>query len=198
MKSLSQTDWKRYVKSGYRIFLGSGAACPHTLINSFLNAIPQFQNLEIIHILTLGEIPWTRPEFKDHLSVNAFFLGPGSRDAVKRGEADYTPCFLSEIPKLFDDGTIPIDVALVQVSPPDKYGYCSFGVSVDIVSSACRNARCVIAQINSAMPRTMGQSFIHEKDITAFIESNEALPVHESLLQDETTLKIGKYVFFID
>ena len=171
MQRLMKRGWKRFLKSGYRVFLGSGAACPHTLIKSFLTNVHQFQNLEIIHILTLGDTPWTRPEFKEHLAKNAFFLGPETRDVVRHGEEDYTPCFLSEIPRLFEDGTVPIDVALVQVSPPDKFGYCSFGVSVDIVSSACRNARYAIAQINSRMPRTMGQSFIHEDDIEAFVET---------------------------
>ncbi len=193
MRTLKPLDWHAFLKSGYRVFIGSGAACPHALVGQFLEQAVDYQNLEICHILTLGETPWGQPQYSKHLRINAFFLGPGSRDAVTRGDADYTPCFLSEIPRLFDDAIVPIDVALIQVSPPDEFGYCSFGVSVDIVAAACRTARHVIAQINPRMPRTLGQSFIHVNDLSAVIEATEELVERPPPILDECTLLIGKY-----
>lgn len=193
MQTLGPEGWQNFLKSGYRIFIGSGAACPHTLVGQFLEQAVNYQNLEVCHILTLGETPWSQPQFDGHLKINAFFLGPGSRDAVTRGDADYTPCFLSEIPHLFEDAIVPLDVALIQVSPPDQFGYCSFGVSVDIVAAACRSARYVIAQVNPRMPRTLGQSFIHVDDISAIIEAPEELVQLPKPLLDDCTLLIGKY-----
>lgn len=194
MRPLTSAVWQQYLKSGYRVFIGSGAACPHALVDQFLEQVVNYKNVEVCHILTLGKTPWTDPEYNEHLKVNSFFLGHGSRDAVWRGDADYTPCFLSEIPGLFEDRIVPIDVALIQVSPPDPWGYCSLGVSVDIVLSACRNARYVIAQVNPHMPRTMGQGFIRTDSIDAFIEAPEELVEHAPQELDEVTLQIGQYV----
>ncbi|WDE99291.1 GNAT family N-acetyltransferase [Lentisphaera profundi] len=193
MIALEDKDWGQYIRSGYRIFFGSGAACPQKLIQRFLDNSQQFNDIELTHILTLGETPWTDEKYKDHLRVNSFFLGPGTRDAVSRGDGDYTPCFLSEIPSLMEDKIHPIDVAFIQVTPPDEYGFCSFGVSVDVVSVACRTARYVIAEINPRMPKTLGQSFIHVSKIDAFMEVNYPIMGHGIAKLDEVTLKIGKY-----
>jgi acyl-CoA hydrolase len=194
MKSCTLNDWSQFIKNGSRIFIGSGAACPHTLVSQLLQQVNQFHGLEIIHILTLGETPWSDAKYKDNLKINSFFLGPGSRDAVTRGEADYTPCFLSEIPRLFDEGIVLPDVALIQVSPPDQHGYCSLGVSVDVVAAACRNARYVIAEVNDKMPRTLGQSFIHSSKISAYIETSEEIIEHPRPVLDDITLQIGRHV----
>lgn len=194
MRKITPSNWNQFLKNGYRIFVGSGAACPHTLIQSMLGSLRQFQDLELVHILTLGETPWSAPEYRDQIRINAFFLGAGSRKAVQEGRADYTPCFLSEIPSLFKEQIVPIDVALIQVTPPDQQGYCSLGVSVDVVRSAVNSAKCVIAQINDQMPRTFGQSFIHKDQIDAFLEVSEPLISAPSPELDEVSLKIGKYV----
>lgn len=194
MRILRPQDWQDFLKSGYRVFIGSGAGCPHTLVGQFLKQAINYQNLEVCHILTLGATPWSQPKYAEHLKINAFFLGPGSRDAVTRGDADYSPCFLSEIPHLFEDAIVPIDLALIQVSPPDQYGYCSLGVSVDIVAAACRTARYVIAQINPRMPRTLGQSFIRVDSLSACLEASEELVEHPQSLLDDCALQIGKYV----
>ncbi|MBF0105529.1 MAG: GNAT family N-acetyltransferase [Deltaproteobacteria bacterium] len=193
-KKLTPAVLAKLLRPGSRIFIGSGAACPHTLINFFLEHAPSHFDLEAVHILTMGDSPWTTEKYKDKVKVNSLFLSHGSREAVCKGLADYTPCFLSEIPSLFLEGILPIDVALIQVTPPDEYGYCSLGVSIDIVSAACRAAQHIIAQINPRMPRTYGQSFIHIDKIDACIESNDHLPELFPAKQDETTLRIGQYV----
>ena len=187
-------NWHNYIKNGYRLFFGSGAACPHSLINKFLEHSGEFYNLEVVHILTLGETPWISTKLEEHIRCNSFFLGPGSRDGVQQGIADYTPCFLSEIPDLFKERTVPLDVAFIEVSPPDQHGYCSMGVSVDIVKSAAESANLVIAQVNDQMPRTYGSSFIHTSEIDAYIEVSE--PITEVSLPelDPLSLQIGKYV----
>ena len=194
MKELKQSDWPQYIKAGFRVFIGSAAACPHGLVKHFLEYVPQCHDLEILHGLTLGEMPWADEKYQDHLKINSFFLSPQSRDAVNQGLADYTPCYMSEIPRLFKSGIMPIDVALIQVTPPDQNGFCSFGLSVDVVKAACDSARFVIAQINPNMPRTFGQSFIHVSDIDASIEIADEIPTYSTPELTETDLKIGRYV----
>ena len=193
---LQPKDWKKFVKPGGRIFIGSGPGCPHALIQSLLDRMrsKHFFDLEFVHILTLGETPWLEARYQDSLRVNALFLGEETRKAVQNGQADYTPCFLSEIPSLFASGTLPIDVALVQVSPPDEEGYCSLGVTVDIVRSAVESARYVIAQINDAMPRTTGNTRVHMDDIHAHIEVSTPLAELPIAKSTGKTEKIGKYV----
>ncbi|MBF0178890.1 MAG: GNAT family N-acetyltransferase [Magnetococcales bacterium] len=188
------TSWKKYLKSGNRVFIGSNAACPHALTGDLVKNAGAFRDLEMIHILILGPHPWTDARYGRSFNVNSLFLGPGTRNAVAAGIADYTPCFLSEIPGLFGNGVLPLDVALIQVTPPDRYGYCSLGPSVDIVSAAWKSARCVIAQFNPSVPRTYGQSFIHVSSIHAAIEADIPMPVLAPPELDETTLRIGRYV----
>lgn len=194
MKQLKDADWPSIVRPGSRVFIGSGAACPHALVNRMLEKHRGLCDVEIVHILTLGDCPWVQPEFSDVITTNALFLGNQTREAVYQNLADYTPCFLSEIPQHFLSGVMPIDVALISVSPPDENGICSLGVSVDVISAACRSARTVVAQINTEMPRTHGASEIDTEEIDFFIEANEALPVHENPEVDETASQIGRYV----
>ncbi|MBF0124259.1 MAG: GNAT family N-acetyltransferase [Magnetococcales bacterium] len=193
-EALNSTQWSRWVKPGDRIFIGSNAASPQALVRDLLDHKEVLKDVEMVHILTLGDTPWTRLEYSGHLRVNALFLGTHTREAVRQGMADYTPCFLSEIPSLFLDGILPIDVALIMVSPPDQHGYCSFGVSVDIVSAACRSARRIIAQVNPSMPRTFGQSFIPVDRIDAWMEADAPLPELKPPPLDDVTLRIGQYV----
>jgi acyl-CoA hydrolase/GNAT superfamily N-acetyltransferase len=182
------------IRRGGRIFLGSGCAEPLTLSHALLEHAHLFADNIVLHILTQGEAAYTRPEYQDSFRHNAFFIGPNVRAAVQEGRADYTPIFLSEIPELFASGRMPLDAALIQVTPPDAQGFCSLGVSVDIVKAAARHARVVIAEANRQMPRTFGDSFVHLSEIDALVESD--LPIKELALPgpDPVADRIGYHV----
>jgi acyl-CoA hydrolase/RimJ/RimL family protein N-acetyltransferase len=182
------------IRRGGRIFIGSGSAEPMALSRGLIETSHHFSDNPIIHIMTMGEATYTRPEYADNFRLNAFFIGKNVRAAVQAGRADYTPIFLSEIPVLLRSGQQPIDAALIQVSPPDAHGYCSLGVSVDIVKAATESARLVIAQVNRQMPRTFGDSFIHNDRINAFIEHDEPLPELAPADQTEVARRIGAHV----
>ncbi|MEN9361340.1 MAG: hypothetical protein RL095_2875 [Verrucomicrobiota bacterium] len=192
---LKSYEWNRYVRSGYRVFLGGGAATPQALMRRFLaETAEKLHGVEILHFLTPGPMPWLERRYGEHLNDNSFFLSQGSRDTANAGLSDYTPCFVSEIPRLFDEGVLPLDTALISVSPPDAQGYCSLGPSVDIVAAAVRNARFVIAQINPRLPRTLGDSFVHVSRISAAFSEAEELPVLLPPPGDDTTLRIARNV----
>ena len=144
------------IQSGEHVFIGSGAAEPQRLVEALVKRANTVFGAEIMHIMTLGIAPYTEPKWGENFRHNALFIGPNVRDAIAEGRADYTPVFLSEIPRLFETGRVPIDVALIQVSPPDRHGYCSYGVSVDIVKPATESATVVVAEVNRRMPRTLG------------------------------------------
>jgi len=152
-----------------------------------------FKDVELVHIHGLGETPWINPKFAEILRTNSFFLTPTLHEAVERGQADYTPCPMSEVASLFENGPLPLDVALIQVSPPDTNGWCTLGVSVDVVKSAVKCTRMVIAQINPKMPRTCGDSRISTKQIDYFIEQSAALPEMPRAILDERHERIGRY-----
>lgn len=194
MKLLTSKDWGAYIRNGSRVFVGSGAACPNGLMRRFSRAAKYFEDVEMVHIMTLGETPWCSPKLAGKVRVNSFFLGPGTREAANDGFADYSPCFLSEVPLLFRERYVPLDVAIVMVSPPDNHGFCSLGVSVDVVRAAVHSAEIVIAQINPSMPRTLGQSFIHKSDIDAYVTIDEPLIEHIPPMLDPVSKKIGKFV----
>jgi acyl-CoA hydrolase/GNAT superfamily N-acetyltransferase len=194
MEEITDSTWKKFIKNGYRIFLGTGAACPHTLIDLFLASARHFNDLEFINMLSMGRAPWTAPEYEQALHVNTFFLDEGTREAVRTGRADYTPCSLSEIPGLLKDDILPVDIALIQVTPPDAQGYCSLGVSVDIVMAAAKSAKYILAQVNDQMPRTYGQCYLHQDEIAACIRVSEPLPEAPPISLDETSRQIGRYV----
>jgi len=194
MNAPSNPNWQRLLESGSRIFIGSNTAVPNALIQNLIDNANDLHDIEVVHILTMGENIWTRKEYRNLFRVNALFIGSGSREAIGEGYGDYTPCFLSEIPGLFEEDILPLDAALIMVSPPDEYGYCSLGTSVDIVSAAARTASKVIAQINPSMPRTSGHSFIHIDKFDAYIEHDE--PIFELMppVIDPVTEQIGQYV----
>lgn len=194
MVELKSQDWEKLIRPGSRVFIGSGAGCPQALVRSLIQAAPALKDIELIHVHTAGETPWVDRTVADTFSVNTFVHGAAINEAIREGRADYTPCFLSEIPGLFLDGIVPLDAALVQATPPDAHGYCSLGVSVDVVSSACRAARVVIAQINPRMPRTHGQSFLHVDHIDAFLTGDEALVAIPSPRASAEHATIGRYV----
>lgn len=181
------------VSPGHRVFVGSGAGEPQTLVKA-LSAREDIRDTEIVHILTLGLAPYAKPAFGDRFRHNAYFIGHNVRDAVAEGRADYTPIFLSEIPALFTSGRIVIDVALIAVSPPDEHGYCSYGVSTDIVKAAAEHAHVVVAEINENMPRALGDCFIHVRDIDHLVRSN--LPILEAPQgePDDLSRRIARHI----
>ena len=165
--------------TGDKVFLGTGCGEPQYLISALVNYVrcnpKAFFGLELIHIWTLGAAPYTDEEFKDNFRLDSFFIGDSTRKAVNRGMADYTPVSFSEVPSLFRKEIIPIDVALIQTSPPDKHGYMSMGISVDIVKAATEKASLIIAQVNSLMPVVHGDGFINIKDVDFIISHDRAL-----------------------
>ena len=184
----------RSIKRGQRVFIGSGAAEPQALVRALAERANELTDTEIFHIMTLGVAPYAEERFARNFRHNAFFIGANTRRAIQEGRADYTPVFLSEIPKLFRTRRIPLDAALISVSPPDEHGYCSYGVSVDVVKAAAESASVVIAEVNRRMPRTLGDSFIHVSRVDIFVESDEPLPVLRPAEPDAVALEIGRNV----
>lgn len=182
------------LRNGTRVFVGSGCAAPQRLIEELSKRGESLFDLEIVHILTLGDAPYAKKGLLEHFRHNAFFIGDNVRRSVNQGLADYTPIFLSEIPALFRSHQLHLDAALVQVTPPDAHGFCSFGVSVDVVKAAIESADYVVAEINPNMPRTHGQSFVHVSELDALVESSHALPEHCPGQPGEVAREIGVYV----
>lgn len=191
---LSAPDAIRKIKRGTRIFLGTGCGVPHHLVQELANSASRMADNEIVHLLTLGDTPSADPQFQAQFRHNSFFISDNMRDAVSDGRADYTPIMLSDIPRLFRSKRMPLDVALVQVSPPDDHGYCSLGISVDITKSAADCADLVIAQVNENMPITHGDSFINVRDIDYLVPFDEPLREFESAEVDKNIDLIGSYV----
>src|SRR5580700_5948316 len=165
----------RCVQSGMRVYIQPGCAEPETLVEALIQRAPHVEDVEIVHMMTMGSAPYVAPEMEGHFRHNAMFIGGNVREAINDGRADYTPIYLSEIEELFESGAMPIDVALLTLSPPDAHGFCSFGVSVDTSLTAAKCARYVVAQINDQMPRTFGDSFIHVNEIDAVVDSSRPL-----------------------
>ncbi|MGA9392616.1 MAG: acetyl-CoA hydrolase/transferase C-terminal domain-containing protein [Candidatus Sulfotelmatobacter sp.] len=163
------------VKSGMRVYIQPGCAEPETLVEALMRRAPFVENVEIVHMMTMGAAPYVAPEMAGHFRHNAMFIGGNVRQAINDGRADYTPIYLSEIEGLFESGAMPIDVALLELSPPDSHGFCSFGVGVDTSLTAARYARYTVAQINDQMPRTYGDSFIHVTDLDAIVDDSRPL-----------------------
>lgn len=193
MKPLNEADWPLLIRPGSRVFLGGGASVPFALIHSMLEQASHFKDVELVHIHGLGETPWIEPRFENILRTNSFFLTPAVREAVERGQADYTPCAMSDVPLLFRNGEIPLDVALIQVTPPDAEGKFSLGMSVDVVMAAVTHAKRVIVQINPLMPRTGGSGWIRAEQIDWFIEHAAELPEATAAVLDERHFKVGRY-----
>ena len=182
------------IKPGNTIFIGTGCAQPQHLVDMMIEHSGHVHDARIIHLLTMGRAPYTDKKYRDKFKMNSFFISPNVRGAIAEGIGDYTPIFLSEIPREFESGRTPIDVALVSVSPPDINGLCSLGVSVDIVKSAASNARYTIAQVNSNMPRTFGNSFIHVNEIDILVPCDEEIIENIPLQPSETLRRIGQNI----
>lgn len=164
------------IASGDRVFIHGVAAAPRVLIEAMVARSGELRDVELVHLHTEGRAPYSLPEHEGSFHVNAFFVGGNVREAVNEGRGDYIPVFLSEIPALFRRKVLPLDVALINVSPPDSHGFCSLGVSVDIARAAADTARIVIAQINPHVPRTIGDALVHINDIHFAVEVDEPLP----------------------
>ena len=191
-KTRQAADALRVIKSGDRLFIGSACAAPAKLVEA-LAGIP-VEDVEIAHLLTLGVAPYAAEKLAGRFRANSFFISQNVRDAVQEGRADYTPVFLSELPALLRSGQLPIDVALIQVSPPDEHGFCSFGVSVDITKPAAEAARHVIAEVNPSMPRTLGDSFIHVSRLEALVETDAPVLEFQTPGESEVARRIAKNV----
>lgn len=164
------------IQSGNRVFIHGSAATPQLLLKALAQRASELRNVELIAMSTLGELELAKPEYAGSFYINSLFVSDNIRGAINEGRGDYIPIFLSEISKLFEKNILPLDVALLHVSPPDKHGLCSLGVSVDVARSAAKHARHIIAQVNPTMPRTHGDGFIHIDKIDALVETNDALP----------------------
>lgn len=185
----------RLVKSGDRVFIHGSAATPVRLVHALLDRHAELNNVELTAISTFGDLGFDRPEVQGPFFLNALFVSANMRSTVAGPHGDYVPVFLSEIPRLFDRGIIPLDVALVQVSPPDKHGFCSLGVSVDVARSAVRNARTVIAQVNPNMPRTLGDGQLHVSQLAALVQVDDPLPeVDYGAQVGEKERRVAQYV----
>lgn len=196
-----------HLKSHHRVFIHSVAAAPQILIDAMMHYSDSLKNVEIVQLHTEGPAPYAAPGMEESFKVNAFFVGSNIREAINSGRAEYLPVFLSEVPMLFRRGLMPVDIALIQVSPPDAHGFCTLGISVDIAQAVLEHSSIVIAQINEHMPRTHGDGFIHVDKIDFGVIHNAPLPEYHgpklssihtaignnvaSLIEDGATLQMG-------
>ena len=195
VKYVAAEEAARKVESGNRVFLHGSAATPVTLIKAMQARHDELENVELVSITTMGDVNFDKPEFRKSFFFNSLFVSAATRSVANSDDGDYVPVFLSQIPQLFRNSILPIDVAMVQVSPPDHHGYCSLGTSVDIAKAAVETAKIVIAQVNPRMPRTHGDGFIHVDKIDFLVESEVELP--ELNYSNDTTQaiqQIGKNV----
>jgi acyl-CoA hydrolase len=182
------------IQSSQNVFVHSIAATPFALIEALVQRADELKDVTLHHLHVEGDAPYARPEYAKSFRVNNLFTGANTRHAVQEGRADYVPVFLSEIPYLFESRIIPLDVALLQVSPPDAHGYCSLGTSVDTSMAAAKAAKTVIVEINPQMPRVHGDGFLHVSDFDKIIETNHPLPSHPPRTPNAIETKIGQYV----
>lgn len=171
------------IKSDNRVFMTGNVSIPKTVLNALVNHAPQVQNVEICQALTIGSSDYVAPEMEGHLRVNTMFIGGNVRKAVQEGRADFTPVLLSEFTLLFKNKVLPLDVALVHVSPPDEHGFCSLGVEVGLTKTPAESARIIIAEVNQQMPRTLGDSFLHVSRLNHIIPVD--YPIHELAMGEE-------------
>lgn len=192
MNKVAAAEAVRVIKSGDRVFVHSVAAAPQQLIKAMTARASELRDVEIVHLHTEGEAPYVAPEFAESFHTNVMFIGANVRSAIYTGEADYIPVFLSEVPALFRKKILPLNVAMIQVSPPDRHGFCSLGVSVDVSRAAVHEAEYVIAQINPNMPRTHGDGLIHINQINYAVEVDDPLPEAADRVMSEIELAIGR------
>jgi acyl-CoA hydrolase len=193
-KYVTAAEAVKVIKSGDRVYVHAAAATPSILTKAMTERASELKNVEVCHLHTEGEAYYANPELANSFHVNSFFIGANVRHTLKAGNGSYTPVFLSELPLLFRKNVVPLDVALIHVSPPDRHGYCSLGVSVEATVAAIENAKTVIAQVNPNMPRTFGDGILHVSEIDYLVEVNEPIFAHnmDSFTPEEE--KIGEYI----
>ncbi|GAA4049984.1 acetyl-CoA hydrolase/transferase family protein [Flavobacterium chungnamense] len=206
-KYVTAAEAVKVVKSGDRVYLQAAAAAPTILANALTERASELRDVEICHLHVEGEARYANPELAESFHVNSFFIGANVRHTLKAGNGSYTPVFLSELPHLFRKNVLPLDVAFIHVSPPDRHGYCSLGVSVEATVAAIENAKIVIAQVNPQMPRTFGDGILHVSEIDYLVEVDVPIYGHDpvpfsieeekigsfvaSLIEDKSTLQMG-------
>ncbi len=193
-RAVSADEALQVVQSGQRVYIGGGCGEPLQLMQALVRRAGELRDVELIHLLTAGPAPYAAPEYAASFRTNALFIGANVRTAVQEGRADFTPVFLSDIPRLFRDRYLEIDVALISVSPPDAHGYCSYGVEVGVTKPAVESARLVIAEINPQMPRVWGNSFIHLSRIDYCVHVDYPLPELPPGAPDPLFTQIGGYI----
>ncbi len=199
-KLVSADDAVKVIKSGDKLIVQPGCAAPLELIKAMVKRKDELSDVEIYHILVVGELPYMKPGMEKHFKHKAFFIGSNSRNAVNEGRAEFIPIFLSEVTMLFKRGVLQADVALIHVSPPDEHGFCSYGIDVGNIKTPTEKAKCVIAQVNKQMPRGLGNSFIHINKIDFIVEADEPLmelpQIDPNATPEELEVydKIGKHI----
>ncbi|WP_395632551.1 acetyl-CoA hydrolase/transferase family protein [Flavobacterium sp.] len=193
-KYVTAAEAVKVVKSNDRVYVQAAAATPTVLTKALAERAAELRNVEVCHLHTEGNAPYANPDLADSFHVNSFFIGANVRHTLKAGNGSYTPVFLSELPHLFRKKVLLIDVAFIHVSPPDRHGYCSLGVSVEATVAAIENAKIVIAQVNPQMPRTFGDGILHESEIDYLVAVNEPIFGHEPTPFSKEEEKIGEYV----
>jgi acetyl-CoA hydrolase len=193
---ISAEEAVRHIKSGNRVFLTGNCSVPQKVLGALVDYAPELQNVEICQALSIGPADYVKPEMQGHLQVNTMFVSANVRKAVNDGRADFTPVLLSEFTLLFKNKHLPVDVALIHVSPPDEHGFCSLGIEVGLTKSPAESAKTIIAEVNQQMPRTLGDSFIHLSRLNYLVPVDYELP--ELLMSeggpDETVDKIAQHI----
>ena len=193
--SVSPEEAVRIVKSNDRVYIHTAAASPQALVRALTARANELRNVEIVHLHIEGEAPYVEEKYKESFHVNSLFIGPNVRKEVQtQGNASYVPIFLSEVPLMFRRNIMHLDVAMITVSPPDKHGFCSLGVSVEATRAAIDSAQHVVAQINGQMPRTHGDGLIHISQLDSFVEVDEPLPVKQKISPNTEETQIGKFI----
>jgi acetyl-CoA hydrolase len=182
------------IESGQRVFLAGNCSVPQKLLAALVKRGKKLKDVEIVQALTVGPAPHADPALEGHIKINTIFISDNVRQAVHEGRADFTPCLLSEFPAQFRDGHLPLDVALLQISPPDEHGFCSLGIEAGLTKTPAQSARIVIAEINDQMPRTLGDSFIHISKIDHAVAVNYPLAELKMGEATELSMQIGRHV----
>lgn len=182
------------IESGSRVFLTGNCSVPQKVMAALVQRAPQLTNVEIVQVLTVGSADYVAPQMAGHLRVNTLFISDNVRQAVNEGRADFTPCFLGEIPLLFKGGQLPLDVALIHVGPPDEHGFCSFGIEVGVTKTAAQSAKTVIAEVNPNMPRTLGDAFIHISKLNYIVPVEYPLPELSMGVTTELSKQIARHI----
>jgi acyl-CoA hydrolase len=190
----SETKAVDRIQDGDRVYYAGNAAIPQTLVRALAARHDELRDVQLNHVLLIGDDPLSAPGMEQSFRHNSLFVGPADRKAVNDGRADYVPIFLHQIPRLFRDGIVPLDVAMIQVSPPDEHGFMSLGVEVLASMAACQMARTVIAQVNENMPRILGDSFIHVNRVQSVVEATEPLPTLASKPATDVEKAIAQHV----